>query len=102
MPSGYRLYIDNGQGNITMIFDGSVEMPGTLSYVYTSNITCGHLYRLKVTAVNVAGEGSSKSNQIAFGVPTTAPLNPRLVSINPGTSLTIVWDDPQDLGCLPM
>lgn len=57
MPSGYRLYIDNGEGGLwNMIFDGSGDMPATFSFVLTSGIECGGIYNLKATAVNSAGE----------------------------------------------
>lgn len=57
MPSGYRLYIDNGDGGVwRLVFDGSNDQPATLSFVIGSNIECGGIYNLNVTAVNVAGE----------------------------------------------
>jgi len=103
LPSGYRLYLDNGAGGqYQMVFDGSQDKPGTFSFMVSHSIVCGGRYSLMVTAVNVAGESDGKVNEIKVGEPPSPPLYPRLTAITPLSSLTIQWDPPLDDGCLPI
>ncbi len=55
---GYKLYIDDGQGgNFVLAYDGS-SVANVYTYTIGSNLVkCGILYNVKVTAINIAGEG---------------------------------------------
>jgi hypothetical protein len=103
LPSGYRLYVDNGAGGqYEMVFDGSSDMPATFSFVVSQNILCGGRYSVKVTAVNVAGESDGTVKEITVGEPPSPPLYPRLTVIVPSSSLTIKWDPVLSDGCRPV
>lgn len=53
---GYKLYIDNGEGSdYSLVYDGT-GFANVYTYTVTSMLSCGTLYNLKVTAVNLAGE----------------------------------------------
>lgn len=101
--AGYKLYIDNAAGGEdTVVFDGSKDRPATYSNIISSSITCGALYTLKVTAVNVAGESDPTIGQIEVGEPSSAPLHPTRTAITALSSLSIAWSDPLQDGCLPI
>lgn len=109
--AGYKLYIDNAAGGQDrVVFDGSKDQPATYSHVITTNITCGALYILKVTAVNVAGESDPNIQQVKVGEPPSPPLHPARTAIIAHTiatgtepaTLSIAWSDPLQDGCLPV
>lgn len=99
--SGYKVYVDNGRGGpFNLAFDAS-EFPS--SYSYTINdLDCGYLYMVRVTAINVVGEGPYVSASVHLGLPPLNPKSPAMISVVPEDELTISWQRPDSDGCLPL
>jgi hypothetical protein len=86
---GYRVFVDDGLGST---FQLAHEGNQASTYTYTiTELTCGLLYHVKVTAKNVAGEGTWIMENVWLGEPPSEPLEPELLEIYPEVSLTIGW-----------
>ena len=98
--ASYKIYLDNGRGGpFTLIYEGT---PSSYSYVagVEESLDCGYLYMVRVSATNVAGEGSYIAASTYLGNVPSNPKTPLLVSVVPNTSLTLSWIRPDDDGCL--
>ena len=63
--TGYRLYMAEGpSGQFVLAHDGR-EVPQTLQFV-VSGLTTGQLYRFKVTAFNINGEGPASDEMTTY------------------------------------
>ena len=94
--------MDNGRGGPFIKVYDSVGYSSIYSYKATDAIECGYLYNVRVSAINTAGEGAFIQEHVWVGVPPTAPLNPRMSSVVPMTSLVLEWYKPLSDGCLPI
>ena len=82
---GYRVYIDNGRGGpFSLVYDGEM-FPSTYSYLAgeIESLDCGYLYMIRVTALNVAGEGDHISGSTHLGNVPSNPKSPYWLTITP-------------------
>ena len=91
--------MDDGLGGVFTLVNPDLTSPSTYSLLIPS-LTCGLFYTVKVTAVNVAGEGPWIQESIWLGEVPSEPLNLSLLAITPGDQLTLGWDAPMSDGCL--
>lgn len=99
---GYRLYIDDAQGgDFTLVYDGA-GFANVYTFLIRKQITCGLVYNVRVTALNIAGESLPTLQQIRVGKPSSVPLYLRMTAVVPQASLTLAWQAPEDNGCLPL
>ena len=93
--------MDDGlDGDFTLAFDGS-DKPSVLSAT-VSNLVASRLYRLKVTALNKAGEGTVSDVVTCFTVAVPGvPGTPKMIS-STATSIELVWDPAFDDGGSPI
>jgi hypothetical protein len=56
--SGYKLYIDDGRGgDYVLAYDGS-GFANVYTFTIVRRVTCGVVYNVKITAINIAGEST--------------------------------------------
>lgn len=101
---GYRVYLDNGRGGPFRLIYDSVGYSSIYEYqaALAEQVECGYLYNVRVAAVNTAGEGAFNQASIWVGVAPSPPLNPRMTSVTPMSTLSLDWVKPADDGCLPI
>ena len=92
--TSYDVYLDNGRGGpFERIF---TSIPSTQAYLagVTEALDCGYLYMVRVTATNVAGEGTHIAASAYLGNVPSNPKSPAIVSVVPNSVLTISWQRP--------
>ena len=99
--TGYKVYVDNGRGGPFKLALDASEFPSSYSFLI-SELDCGYLYMVRVTASNVAGEGPHIAGSVHLGVPPSNPKSPLQVSVVPNTELVLSWERPDSDGCLPL
>lgn len=100
--SGYKVYIDNGKGGpFSLALDAS-NFPSSYSYLMTEDLDCGLLYMVRVTALNVAGEGPYVASSVHLGIAPSNPKSPKILSVVPQDKLLLSWNRPDSDGCLPI
>lgn len=102
--SGYKVYIDNGRGGPFSLILDAASFPSSYSYLAgeIEELECGYLYMVRVTAVNVAGEGAHIAESVHLGNVPSNPKSPAMLSVVPENSLVVSWDKPDSDGCLPI
>lgn len=101
--NGYILYISDDVGGDPQYHDSTEGTPEILSYVFTSDanndpLQCGSTYSIAITAVNLAGESTPTESSILVGQVPSAPVNLKVVSCVPGSTITVAWEPPADTG----
>jgi len=99
--TGYRLYIDDGlDGDYQIAYDGT-DKPSVLSRT-VEGLEPRLTYRLKVSAINKAGEGAQSNVITCFTVTIPGqPGTPVLVS-STSTSIRVKWSPAFDDGGSPI
>ena len=98
---GYKVYIDNGRGGPFSLILDATNVPSSYAHLVES-LDCGYLYMVRVTAVNVAGEGAHVASSIYLGNVPTNPKSPAMTSVVPEDTLVVQWERPDSDGCLPI
>jgi hypothetical protein len=99
--TGYRLYIDDGlDGPFHLAYDGK-DRPSVLERT-VDGLIARHNYRLKVSAINKAGEGVKSTEVSCFTVTIPGqPGTPTLIS-STSTSIKVQWAPAFDDGGSPI
>lgn len=101
---GYKVYIDNGRGGPFELILDATGFPSRYSYTAGEHeqLDCGYLYMVRVTATNVAGEGSHIASSVHLGNVPSNPKSPAMEAVVPQSALVVSWQRPDSDGCLPL
>lgn len=105
--TGYRLLMDDGLGgDFTVIYDGD-NAPSLVQYVIGGDSSIhavvagrGYRFRLAARAFNGLGELSDITTIWACAAPSG--LEPPLLELNTGTTMTLTWLEPASNGACPI
>jgi len=105
--SGYRIHINDGLGSDPTFVHSTEGTPSVLSYVLLTDATdaplaCSNTYLVRITAVNLAGESLPTDGSILVGELPGVPQSLVVTQSVPNTKLTLAWEPPASLGCLPI
>ena len=86
-----------------MVYEAT-EYPSNFEYIAGLNesLDCGYLYMVRVSAVNVAGEGPYIADSVHLGNVPSNPKSPMMLSVVPDVELVLSWERPFTDGCLPI
>ena len=99
--TGYRLYMAEGSsGQFALVYDGT-GFPTIFLRVIT-DLTTGSLYRFKVSAFNLNGEGPLSDEMQTRACQAPAQMDAPLRVDSTMVSLTLQWEHPADNGGCPI
>ena len=99
--TGYMLYVDDGlDGDYTLAYNG-MDKPSTLAYT-ADGLVARRQYRLKVTALNKAGEGAESDPVTCYTVSVPGqPGTPRMIT-STASSIELAWEPAYEDGGSPI
>ena len=101
MITGYILYIDDGlDGDFAVAYNG-INKPSKLAHS-VDNLFARRIYRLKVTALNKAGEGAESDIITCYTVSVPGqPGTPRMITSTSST-IELAWEPAYEDGGSPI